>query len=116
MPAEQSCPGPTRTPRRVFQHGDGLGDRELPASQADHADAGGNIIVEHDDGVLGEMFQHPVPHGADAGDLVGDGFDFQPGVGVVRGLTYGDQQRRRREQLVTGDRAAPAAGQDHQAE
>ena len=62
------------------------------------------------------MLEHPVPHRTDAGDLVGDGFDFQPGVGVVRGLTCGNQQRRRREQLVARDRAAPAAGQDHQAE
>ena len=62
------------------------------------------------------MFEHPVPHGADAGDLIGDGFDLKPGVGVVSGLTCGDEERCRREQLVTGDRAAPAAGQDHQAE
>ena len=116
MPSEQSCPGPTRTPRRVFEHGDGFGDGELAAAKRHHADARGNVVVEHDDGVVLEMPQHPVPHGADAGDLVGDGFDLKPCVGVFLSLAYGDEQGRRRKQLVAGDRVAPAAGQNHQSE
>ena len=114
MPAEQSCPGPTRTPRRVFEHGNGFGDRQFAASQADHADARGNVVIEHDDGVIGEVLEHPVPHGTDAGDLVGNGFNFQPGVAVMLSLACGNEQRRRREQLVARDRAASAPGQDHQ--
>ena len=62
------------------------------------------------------MAQHPVAHGADAGDLVGDGMDFQPGVGVVISLACWNEERRRRKQLVAGDRAAPAAAEDDQAQ
>ena len=114
VPAEQSRPSATRTPRRVLDHGERFRDGEFPTAQAHHADARGNVVIEHDNGVFVEAFQHPVSHGADAGDLIGDGFDFQPGVTVMFSLACGNEQCRRREQLVAGDRAAPAAGQDHQ--
>ena len=116
MPTEQPGTGTTGTPRRVFQHGDGFRDGKFPAPQADHAHARRNVVIEHDNGVFGEMPQHPIAHGADAGNLVGNGLDFQPGVGVVFSLACWHEERRRRKQLVAGDRAASAAAEDDQAQ
>jgi hypothetical protein len=90
-----------------------LGDGEFPAAQGDHAHARGNIIVEHDDGVLGEMFHYQAALGTDALDWIGNFFDYESCMSVVFSLAYGNEERRRREELVTGDRSASAPRQNH---
>ncbi len=113
VPAEQSSASTASTPCRIFQHGKSFGNREFPAAQRDHAHARGNIVVEHNDGILGEMFQHPVAHGTNPRDFIGDRFNLQPRVMVVFSLAFGDEERRCRKQLVAGDRAAATPRQDH---
>ena len=60
MPDEQTGAGPSGGKRRVGEHGERLLHGELAAAQTDHADACADIVIQHDDGILPEMSQHPV--------------------------------------------------------
>ena len=84
VPAEQSSARPAGAVGGVFEHRERLVGREVAAAQRHHADAGGDVFVEHHDGVLGEAPQNPVSHRAHAAQRVGNRDLFQRDVRVIR--------------------------------
>lgn len=83
MPTEQSSPGAARAIGAVFQHSEGFIRRELPTAQRHHADARGNVVVEHHERILLEMRDVPVAHGAYACHLIGNSHLLQRDVRVI---------------------------------
>jgi hypothetical protein len=88
VPPEETGTGPPGTPCRVLDHREGFIGGQTSASQAHHADARGDVVIQHDNSILGEAAQGPVSHRADAGDFVRNGLDDEPGVAVVFSLAF----------------------------
>ncbi len=116
VPPEQARLGTPRVVGRVGEHDEGFLDREFATAQRDHADAGADVVIEHDDGVLRELPQHPVAQRGNAHHRVGhDGFLQRNGRILVK-LAFRHEQGGAGEQSMTGHRARSTAAQDDQAQ